>query len=167
MEEKHIQVAASFLIIRVIKRQGLEKSKISLFSIISQNNLWIIKCPWWLGGFWKQLSLFHVMICSSAIISRKYGASDWPNIRPALSLASDTKQTHYHIILHWMNNCWKTRLASNFRVGLSLTMLAWSGCSAWWWPSWCRWSRCPRTECWSAGPSVLVISEISWARTRI
>ena len=66
-----------------------------------------------------------------------------------------------------MNNCWKTRLDSSFRVGHTRCSLSpprprWSGWTGGWWPAWCRWSRCPRTACWSSGPSVLVISDISW-----
>ena len=97
--------------------------------------------------------------------------ADWPNI--ALSLASDTKQTDsislsYNFTLD--EQLLKDETSFKFPcwpLTAVLTMLAWSGCSAGWWPSWCRWSRCPRTECSSTGPSVLVISEISWGRKRM
>ena len=94
--------------------------------------------------------------------------ADWPNI--ALSLASDTKQTDsislsYNFTLD--EQLLKDETSFKFPcwpLTAVLTRRAWSGCSAGWWPSWCRWSQCPRTECSSTGPSVLVISEISWGR---
>lgn len=67
------------------------------------------------------------MICSSAIISRKstifclWLAKCLPS--PLIGKwyeIVDRLNHSIHIILHWINNCWKTRLASNFRVGLSL-----------------------------------------------
>ena len=76
-----------------VRVTGLATHKCHYFPL-SQNNLWIIKCPWWHRGFWKQLSLWDIMTSSSAIIRDMFQSYLLIGLIIRLLLASATKQIH-------------------------------------------------------------------------